>query len=106
MITLKIKYADHKLRTRRRTLEEGVRDTDSIYECVRQLLREYRDLHRGVRLTGVSASDLFEGDPAPVLFPDEKRKKREALESLRADLEGRFGAGALRRGALVGPKDE
>jgi DNA polymerase-4 len=55
VITLKIKYGDHRIRTRQMRLPRAVSDTDAIFAAASSLLDRFDDLESGVRLTGVSA---------------------------------------------------
>ncbi|MAQ14012.1 MAG: DNA polymerase IV [Sandaracinus sp.] len=105
-ITVKLKYRDHTSKTRQLKLPEPVADTDSIYDAARSLLPRFPSIARGIRLTGVSASDLHEGPAAPTLFPDERRAKRERIEALTGELRERFGAAGVKRGRLVAPPDD
>jgi len=60
-ITLKIKYSDFTQQTRSRTLEEFVKDKDTLLKTVEALL--YQDkLKESVRLLGISVSNL-DNDP-------------------------------------------
>ncbi len=101
VITLKVKYADHTSRSRQRRLPEPLADTDSIHREAMSLLGRFEGLERGVRLTGVSASALSEEPPAPGLFPDEAKQRRERLERVTAELNARFGAQGITRGTLL-----
>ena len=101
-VTVKLKYRDHVLKTRQLRLPEPVNDTDSIYDAARSLLPRFPPIGRGVRLTGISMSELHEGPAAPTLFPDEKRARREQIEALTGELRERFGKAGLTRGRLLG----
>ncbi|MBW2464238.1 MAG: DNA polymerase IV, partial [Deltaproteobacteria bacterium] len=76
VVATKLKYADFTVRTRQMRLSEPVDDTDSIYEAAVALLDRFPRGATGVRLTGVSVSDLMQGPPPPVLFPDEHKERR------------------------------
>jgi DNA polymerase-4 len=101
VVTLKVKYADFSLVTRRTTLERPTDDGRAVFEAARALL-ERVDLARPVRLTGVQVSgfageaersqlDLFGAAPPPP--PEEAR--RRALNAARDALADRFGEGAV-----------
>lgn len=100
VLTLKVKYRDHTLRSRQQQLDTPARDTDTLYDAARALLGRFDHLERGVRLTGVSASGLTD-DPATPLFVDPAREKRERLEAVSAELRARFGERAIERARLV-----
>jgi DNA polymerase-4 len=108
VVTVKVKYADFKIRTRQRRLDASADDTDSIYEAARELLGRFPGLTRGVRLTGVSASGLVPGPPDRTLFPDRRREQRHRLEQTVAALRDRFGPAGVTRAALLGkdPDDD
>ena len=99
-VVVKLKYSDFSLRSRRVMLREPVADTGSIHQAAVELLRAFPRSPLGVRLTGVAATHLDDGPPAPTLFPDVARAKRTKVEGLIADIEERFGTG-LTRAALL-----
>jgi DNA polymerase IV len=102
-VTVKIKYADFTLRTRRATLAEPVQDTDAIHRAAVELLALVPLEGRRVRLTGVSVSGIAEGLPAPTLFPDERAAKRRRVEEVAARIADRFGDdAAVTRATLLG----
>jgi DNA polymerase-4 len=111
VVTLKVKYADFSVVTRRTTLERPTDDDWAIDEAARTLLGRL-DLTRRVRLTGISVSgfegegdrgqlDLFARAQAP---PAEERKRR-ALNAALDALAERFGEDAVVRGGTVRPSD-
>lgn len=105
-VTVKVKYRDHRARTRQHRVGEPVGDTDSIYRAARALLRRFDGLERGVRLVGVSVSELEPADAPTSLFPDADKERREKLESLTQALRDRFGARAATRARLLSTQDE
>ncbi len=100
-ITLKIKYADFKLCTRRETLPDAIADTTTLYEAARRLLERVPGISRGVRLTGIAVSDLSQDGPPPSLFPDEHAIRRHAIEQAAVALRQRFGEAAATRATLL-----
>jgi DNA polymerase-4 len=101
-VTVKVKYADFTLRTRRATLPEPVQDTDSIHRAAVTLLAQVPLEGRRVRLTGLSVSGMTEGPPAPTLFPDRRVEKRRRVEEVAARIADRFGDhAAVRRATLL-----
>jgi DNA polymerase-4 len=109
VVTLKVKYADFTLVTRRATLERPTDDDRAIFETARALLARV-DLARSVRLTGISVSgfageaeraqlDLF-GPARPPETADEG--KRRALNAAIDRLADRFGESAVRPADLAG----
>ena len=100
VITLKIKYGDHRIRTRQMRLPRSVSNTDAIFQAASDLLGRFDDLQSGVRLTGVSAS-AFSDDPGEELFPDAERERRERLAATTQALRERFGTTGLTRASLL-----
>jgi DNA polymerase-4 len=102
-VTLKLKTADFKLRTRARTLAEPTQLSGRIFEAARALLEKEADGTR-FRLIGVGVSSLHEEDSADrgdLADPDIAREK--ATESAIDALRERFGRGAIVRGLLFDP---
>ena len=110
VVTLKVKYADFSLVTRRVTLPHPTDDDGEIWAAARAQLARV-ELDRAVRLTGVSVSgldggevraqlDLF-GGPAAVAPPSPEAAKRRALNAALDALTGKFGDRAVRRADLV-----
>jgi DNA polymerase-4 len=106
-VTLKVKYADFTLVTRRATLQRPTDDDHAIFDAARGLLARV-ELARRVRLTGISVSgfaaetersqlDLF-APPAP---PEDGR--RRALNAAVDRLADRFGEGTVLPADLAGP---
>ena len=110
VVTLKVKYADFSLVTRRVTLERPTDDDRAIFEAAREQL-ERVDLSRPVRLTGISVSGfageaersqlgLFDaGREAPGPEEEAGAQRRKALNAAVDALAERFGEGT------VGPAD-
>jgi len=108
VVTLKVKYGDFTLVTRRATLERPTDDDRAVFDAARALLARI-DLARPVRLTGISVSgfagdadraqlDLFgQGASEP---PDDG--KRRALNAALDRLADRFGEGAVVPADLAG----
>ncbi len=101
-VVVKLKYADFSQCSRRVLLPEPVADTESIHRAAGKLLAAFPPSKLGVRLTGISVTHLGEGPPPPVLFPDVAQGRRAKVESVIADIEGRFGIG-LTRATLLQP---
>ena len=110
-VTLKVKYADFTLITRRTTLPEATDDDGAIFQAARAQLARV-DLDRAVRLTGVSVSgfasppdrgqlDLFAPAQAAgaAQRPEDRRRALNAALDAIAD---RHGDGAVTRADLAG----
>jgi DNA polymerase-4 len=102
VVTLKLKNREHAVHTRRLVLPRPVADTDAIFDAAKQLLDRFPAIGEGVRLSGVSASELRESPPEATLFPDAMHQKRERVEKVTAELRARFGAKGLSRARLLG----
>jgi len=100
VITLKIKYGDHRIRSRQARLSRAVADTDAIFEAASDLLARFDAIDTGVRLTGVSVSSLTK-HPDAELFPDAERARRERLAATTQALRERFGAAGVTRASLI-----
>ncbi len=100
-LTVKIKYADFTLKTRATRLREAAADTDTLFKTARALLRRFDLRERGVRLCGVSASDLVAAEIPETLFPDPSIVRGKKLEAAAAALRERFGDATLTRAELL-----
>lgn len=106
-VQLKIKYADFRLVTRRRTLADATSDGRVIGDVARDLLSELpiaddRGQRSRVRLCGVSVSGLEDRDgPRQLTLAEPVRARGERLGDALDRIEERFGQGTIRR-AIVG----
>jgi DNA polymerase-4 len=79
-VTLKVRYADFKTLTFRRTLPEPTDLDKTIYETLRELLPKAKSRRARVRLVGVSLSSLIHNHHQLSLFPPKLHQKwRRAL---------------------------
>jgi DNA polymerase-4 len=101
VVTVKVKYGDHRLCTRQAKLPEPAADTDALFAIARVLLAKVPDVVRGVRLTGVAVSDLTTHAPLPGLFDLPSRGRGDRLERATQSLRERFGEGAITRARLL-----
>jgi DNA polymerase-4 len=98
-VTLKVRFGDFRTITRSRTLPVPVDTAAALARAARDLL-DGIDPAPGVRLLGVSVSNLFAGSPRPLPLggDDAWWEVSDAVARVRA----RFGAEALRPASLVG----
>jgi DNA polymerase-4 len=105
-VTVKLKYADFSLVTRRCTLDGPVDDGRAIYDAARAQLPR-ADLSRPVRLTGVAVSGFGPGEAQLDLFgaPEPAgADRRRALNAALDALAERFGEGAVRPASAPGER--
>jgi DNA polymerase IV len=100
-LTVKLKYADFTLLTRRTTLPEAVSDTQSVYEAARDTLDRFPLDGERVRLVGIGAGELSDRAPGPTLFADPAVSKRRKLEELVSDVSARYGDVGITRATLL-----
>jgi DNA polymerase-4 len=101
-VTLKLKTADFRLRTRSRRLADPTQLADTIYRTARHLLAGEADGATRFRLIGVGADGLVEGEIAdlPTLFDREDGRARH-LDKAIDDIRRRHGEAALRLGRAL-----
>jgi DNA polymerase IV len=93
VVQLKLKLADFTLVTRRTTLPEPSDDGQTLYRAAMALLERY-ELHKRVRLTGVSAQELGEpGAQLPLLVEAPTRTDR--LNAALDRIADKFGGAAV-----------
>jgi DNA polymerase-4 len=107
VVQLKIKYADFRLVTRRRTLNDATVDGTTIGRTAVEMLDDL-EIHEGrgkrhaVRLCGVSATGLEPRDaPRQLTLTEPVRKRGERLGDALDRIHERFGSGLVRRAVHV-----
>jgi DNA polymerase-4 len=101
VVTLKVKYADFKVRTRNVTLPEPVGDASSLFDAAKLMLS--RVPPGRVRLVGISTRSLAPAvsAPTPALFAEVDPERRRRLEAVVVASVDRWGQGGLSRAALL-----
>ncbi len=106
-VELKVRSADFRTRTRSQSLPEATDVTEVLWQAAQELFA--RSLSRDilpVRLLGVGASRLTrETAVQRDLFDGGARERLGALDRAVDAIRGQFGAGAIRRGSLLGRSD-
>lgn len=95
VVVLKLKLADFKLMTRRKTLDAPTDDGQLLFEEALQLLKKEYPLPKKVRLTGVSAHGLIDEAGQLGLFDAPREKRAQRLNYTLDEIAERFGASAV-----------
>lgn len=98
-ITLKLRFASFRTLTRSRTLTGSINIDETIYATTKELLAGI-NLSEGVRLLGVTVSNLTTCGEQISLFSDDE-DKRQAVHQAVDKLRARFGADIVTRGRLL-----
>jgi DNA polymerase-4 len=108
-ITLKVRFGNFETKTRARTLPEPTEVTNVLVETARTLLDEF-DVRRGIRLLGISCSQLIDSHTAGqrvLALNDDETAEHERIERIAAveramdTVRGRFGSKAVRPATLL-----
>ena len=95
VVTLKLRSADFRILTRRRTLSTPTQTARTLFAAAREMLKAEVRGERAYRLIGVGISALAETDAAAhQLFGDDETRARSAETAIDA-LRTRFGDGAV-----------
>ncbi|MEM9415768.1 MAG: DNA polymerase IV [Planctomycetota bacterium] len=99
-VTVKIRFGDFQTITRSSTLDRPTDLTRELYDAAVALFDKWaRHSYRPVRLIGVSAGPLTDGEEAqPSLFTDPDNEKQRAVEQTLDTIKARFGHRAAHRG--------
>jgi DNA polymerase-4 len=101
--TVKLKTADFKLVTRRKTLAVPCQTAKMLFAAGRELLAsEVRG--ETYRLIGIGLSDLVDASNAPTDFFAAEEQQARATEQVIDDLRTRFGKTALVTGRSLKPQ--
>ena len=102
-VTLKLKTADFRLRTRARALPQPTQLAGRIFEAARELLNKEATGER-FRLIGVGMSDLCEAaDADHGDLVDTRAARDKATEAAVDSLRAKFGGAAVVKGIAFGP---
>lgn len=95
-LTLKVKYNDFRLISRSTTCESDIVYDEDIYQLAMGLLKNI-SFTKGIRLLGVTVSNLNQGSLSLNFEDDEKKKRRNnAVDAIKA----RFGFDIINRGTV------
>jgi DNA polymerase-4 len=102
--TLKLRTADFRIITRRRTLAVPTQAARTLFAVARELLAAEAG-GRDYRLIGAGLSDFVDAAEGLDLFADEERRARSSENAIDA-LRARFGADAVVSGRALKPSDK
>ncbi|MFT3841997.1 MAG: DNA polymerase IV [Myxococcaceae bacterium] len=103
VVQLVVKYFDFHSITRRVTLEHPTDDGQALYREALELLKRV-DLRKAIRLTGVSAQDLVEGEEQLGLFTPSGPSKNDKLNQALDKIADKFGSRAVVPADINAPK--
>lgn len=101
-VTVKIRFGSFRTITRSRTIGDATALGDTIFDNVRAIMAGV-ELTEGVRLLGVTVSNLQPGGDQLSLFSAADEKKRKVSAAVDR-LKDKFGEGAVTRGRLLTAK--
>ena len=102
-ITIKVRYASFKTITRSKTLLDYTQFDDVIYNVAMEICHQI-PMGEGIRLLGLTVSNLQSGGGQLSLF-DQQEDKRAAMYETIDKLRNRFGAGIVTKGRLINGKE-
>lgn len=105
VVTLKLRAADFRIVTRRRTLPVATQTAHTLFKVGRELLAREAD-GRPWRLIGIGIADLVEADQAGADFFAAEETKALASERSIDAIRARFGKGAVTSARLLKAKRE
>ena len=97
-VTVKIRYGDFQTVTRAKKLDTPADTTQPIWLAARELFDTWAREFKPVRLIGVTATRLTEGEPQLELFADPGTEKQRRLDAAVDRITARFGKSAIGRG--------
>ena len=101
-VTVKIRFASFRTLTRRQTLPVATDLDEVIYQMARSIT-DAQELPEGVRLLGITLSNLSTGDAQVLLFDDTDERQR-AVCAVVDRLKARFGEAVVARGRVARPR--
>jgi DNA polymerase-4 len=104
-ITLKLRYGTFQTLTRRRTLEDPTQTDESIYRIAAELLLQQKNINSGVRLLGITVSQLEPERPVECSLFENREEKGRNLSSAMDRMRLKFGPKVLVHGRLAPRKE-
>jgi DNA polymerase-4 len=100
-ISLKIRYGDFTTISRSKTLAASTNSTQELWQAAREVFDAWP--FQPVRLIGVSAERLSNGDEQMSLFTDPERERQKKLDAVADQINQKFQKRTIGRG--VRPRD-
>lgn len=104
-VTLKLRYGTFQTLTRRRTLEDPTQIDETIYSVAADLLEQQQNIESGVRLLGITVSQLAPEGPVEGSLFENKEEKGRLLSSAMDRMRLKFGSKVLVHGRLATRKE-
>jgi len=104
-VTLKLRYGTFQTLTRRRTLEGPTQIDDTIYNVAVELLKQQKNIETGVRLLGITVSQLEPERPVEGSLFENVEEKGRQLSSAMDRMRLKFGPTVLVHGRLAPRKE-
>jgi DNA polymerase-4 len=95
-VALKIRYGDFQTISRSTTLATPTDGTSELWQAARGLFEKWK--FRPVRLIGMGAERLSEGETQMPLFADPQRDRQRTLDAVADRINAKFGNRMIRRG--------
>jgi DNA polymerase-4 len=97
-VTVKIRFGDFQTITRAKKLDTPTDTTQPIWHAARELFDAWAQHFKPVRLIGVTASRLSQGQPQMELFGNADNERQRRVERAVDQITARFGHDAIGRG--------
>lgn len=98
-VTVKIRFGKFETISRSTTLDGPTDTTDELWDAARSLFDKWP--FQPVRLIGMTAERLSNGEGQMALFSDPARERQKKLDSVADVINAKFGKTAIRRGGTV-----
>jgi len=101
-VSVTIRGNDFKDKSRQKKLGEPTDITSEIFDISKTLFLQLWDKRTPLRLLGISLSELIrDGYAQQSLFADERKEREKKLDKTIDSIRGKFGTGAIIRGAVI-----
>ena len=104
-VTLKLRYPSFRTLTRSHTLMEPIQTDEAIYRTAAELLAGQKDVETGLRLLGVTVSQLDADRPVVFNLFEEEEEKGRRLSAAMDRMRLKYGSGTLMHACRVQRKE-